>query len=98
MGRCIIPKNLKKLRSLYRLYLPSLANVQAYEDRLIKISNDYKSRGIQIVANSPNDPNTVRIDELGYTTLNDNYEDMISQDEDKEYLFPYIYTMLSFHN
>src|SRR5687767_10360502 len=38
----------------------------AYEDRVIAIVNDYKDKGVALVAISPNDPKSVRLDELGY--------------------------------
>src|SRR4051812_4695729 len=40
---------------------------QAYEERLKKIAADYQSKGVAVVAISPNDPKSVRLDELGYT-------------------------------
>ena len=35
---------------------------QAYEDRLIKLTSDYASKGVAVVAISPNDP---KIDTIG---------------------------------
>ena len=49
---------------------------QAYEDRIIKLHADYKDKGVAIVAINPNDPQAVRLDELGYTDLGDSFEDM----------------------
>jgi peroxiredoxin len=63
---------------------------QAYEDRLIKMSTEYKKK-VQIVAISPNDPRSLRFDELGYSDLNDSYEDMKLRDEKKQFPFPYLY-------
>src|ERR1700729_4246366 len=40
---------------------------QAYEDRLIRLTADYKGRGVAVVAIMPNDPKSIRLDELGYT-------------------------------
>src|SRR5713101_7795313 len=40
---------------------------QAYEDRIIKLATDYKEKGVALAAISPNDPEAVRLDELGYT-------------------------------
>src|SRR5262245_65436563 len=42
---------------------------QAYEGRILKMHEDYKDRGVALVAISPNDPRAVRLDELGYTDL-----------------------------
>src|SRR5687768_14939494 len=35
---------------------------QAYEDRLIKLHEDYKDKGVALVAINPNDPLAVRLD------------------------------------
>ena len=64
---------------------------QAYEDRLIRLHADYKDRGVALVAISPNDPKAVRLDELGYTDLNDSLEDMEIRAKDKGFRFPYLY-------
>src|SRR5262249_52247566 len=42
---------------------------QYYEERLKKIVEDYGRKGVALVAISPNDPKSVRLDELGYTDL-----------------------------
>src|SRR5216110_1457270 len=40
---------------------------QAYEQRIIKLNEDFKDKGVALVAISPNDPQAIRLDELGYT-------------------------------
>src|SRR5262245_51226593 len=42
---------------------------QYYEERIKKLVADYKDKGVGFVAISPNDPDSVRPDELGYTDL-----------------------------
>lgn len=64
---------------------------QAYEERLIQYTNNYKSKGVQFVMISPNDDKAVRLDELGYTDLNDSLEDMKLRAKDKNFPFPYLY-------
>ena len=64
---------------------------QAYEDRIIKLTSDYKSKGVAVVAISPNDPQAVRLDELGYSDMSDTFEEMKIRAEDKGYNFPYLY-------
>jgi len=64
---------------------------QAYEDRVQKIAADYKSRGVALVAISPNDPLAIRLDELGYTDLSDSLEEMKIRAKDKGFTFPYLY-------
>lgn len=64
---------------------------QAYEDRLTKLHADYQDRGVALVAISPNDPQAVRLDELGYTDVGDSLEDMKLRAKDKGFKFPYLY-------
>ena len=64
---------------------------QAYEERLKKIVVDYKEKGVAVVAISPNDPKSVRLDELGYTDLGDSFEDMKLRAKDKAFNFPFLY-------
>jgi len=64
---------------------------QAYEDRIIKLTSDYKGKGVAVVAISPNDPLAVRLDELGYSDLSDTFDEMKIRAKDKGYNFPYLY-------
>jgi len=64
---------------------------QAYEDRIIKLTTNYKSKGVAVVAISPNDPEAVRLDELGYSDMGDTFEEMKIRAGDKGYNFPYLY-------
>jgi thiol-disulfide isomerase/thioredoxin len=64
---------------------------QSYEDRMIQLVNDYKDRGVSFLAVSPNDPLAVRLDEMGYTDLGDDLEDMKIRAEYKKFNFPYVY-------
>jgi len=64
---------------------------QAYEDRIKKLAADYKNKGVALVAISPNDPQAVRLDELGYTDLSDLLEEMKIRARDKGFNFPYLY-------
>lgn len=64
---------------------------QAYEPRIKQLAEDYKDKGVAVVAISPNDPKAVRLDELGYTDVNDSLEDMKLRAEHKNFNFPYLY-------
>ena len=64
---------------------------QAYEDRMIQITNDYKDKSVQVVAISPNSPLGLLYNELGYSDLNDDYVDMVERSAYKGYNFPYLY-------
>ena len=64
---------------------------QYYEDRLKQIVADYKNQGLALVAINPNDPGSVRLDELGYTDLSDSFEEMKIRAKYKQFNFPYLY-------
>jgi len=64
---------------------------QAYEDRLIEYTDEYRDQGVQVVAISPNSVKGLLFEECGYTDLNDTYEEMIIRAEYKGYNFPYLY-------
>ena len=64
---------------------------QAYEDRIIKLKADYSSRGVSVVAIMPNDPDAVRLDELGYSDMGDTFEEMKLRAKQKKFNFPYLF-------
>jgi peroxiredoxin len=64
---------------------------QYYEERVKQIVTDYKSKGVSLVAIMPNDPNSVRLDELGWTDLNDSFAEMKIRAKDHQFNFPYLY-------
>ena len=64
---------------------------QYYEERIKELVVDYKGKGVALVAISPNDPKSVRLDELGYTDLSDSLGEMKIRSQHKEFNFPYLY-------
>jgi peroxiredoxin len=64
---------------------------QAYEERLKRLAADYKDKGVALVAISPNDANSVRLDELGYTDLGDSFDEMKIRASQRHFNFPYLY-------
>lgn len=64
---------------------------QAYEERIKAIVDDYKAKGVAVVAISPNSPLGLLYEELGYTDLNDDYTAMQIRAEDMGFNFPYLY-------
>jgi thiol-disulfide isomerase/thioredoxin len=64
---------------------------QAYEDRIAKLQADYASKGVALVAISPNDAAAVRLDELGFSDLGDSLEDMKIRAKERGFKFPYLY-------
>lgn len=64
---------------------------QAYEQRMKDLVTDYKSKGVAVVAISPNDPLAVTLGEMGYTDLGDSFEEMKIRARDQQFNFPYLY-------
>ena len=64
---------------------------QAYEDRVIQLTKDYSAKNVAVVAIMPNDPKSVRLDELGYSDLSDTYDEMKRRAKQKHFNFPYLY-------
>ena len=64
---------------------------QYYEDRIKQLADDYRDRGVALVAISPNSPDAVRLDELGWTDLGDTLAEMKIRAEHRQFNFPYLY-------
>jgi peroxiredoxin len=64
---------------------------QYYEERLKELVTDYRDKGVALVAISPNDPKSVRLDELGWADLSDSFEEMKLRAQDRQFNFPYLY-------
>ena len=64
---------------------------QLYESRIKKIADDYRGKSVALVAIKPNDPEAVRLDELGYTDVSDSLEDMKIRAAYRKFNFPYLY-------
>lgn len=64
---------------------------QAYEDRIIALEKDYKSKGVDLVMISPNAVKALNYSELGYSDMGDSFEEMKLRAADKGFTFPYLY-------
>ena len=64
---------------------------QAYEDRIDKLYAEFTPKGVGFVMVSPNHPQAVCLEELGYTDLADSFEEMKIRAKDKNYKMPYLY-------
>ncbi|MBI5283387.1 MAG: redoxin domain-containing protein [Candidatus Solibacter usitatus] len=64
---------------------------QLYEGRLKKMVEDYRGKSFTLVAIEPNDPDAVRLNELGYTDVSDSLEEMKIRAEHRKFNFPYLY-------
>jgi thiol-disulfide isomerase/thioredoxin len=63
---------------------------QYYEERLKQLVTDYKDKGVALVAIMPNDPKSVRLDELGWTDLSDSFAEMKIRAGERHFNFPYL--------
>ncbi len=64
---------------------------QLYESRIKQLAADYRDRGVALVAIQPNNPNAVRLDEMGYTDVGDSFEEMKLRAAYRHFNFPYLY-------
>src|SRR5437879_1438654 len=64
---------------------------QAYQERVKRLVVDYQKKGVALLAISPNDPRSVRLDELGYTDLGDSFEEMKIRARHVQFNFPYLF-------
>jgi peroxiredoxin len=64
---------------------------QAYEDRILQLYNDFHLQEVDFVLVSPNNPNAVCLEEIGYSDLGDSFEEMKLRARDKKYPMPYLY-------
>lgn len=64
---------------------------QLYESRIQKLADDYRSKGVALVAIQPNNPDAIRLDELGYTDVSDSLDEMKIRAAYRHFDFPYLY-------
>ncbi len=64
---------------------------QAYEERLKSAAADYQDKKVALVAISPNSPLGLLYEELGYSDLNDDFEEMKIRAQIQAFNFPYLY-------
>jgi hypothetical protein len=64
---------------------------QCYEDRIIKMTSDYANKNVAVVAIMPNDPQSLRLDELDFSDLGDSFAEMKIRAKEKKFNFPYLY-------
>src|ERR1700733_6783497 len=66
-------------------------NAQMYEGRVTQLYNDYKDKGVAVVAISPNDPKAIRIDELDSSDVSDTLDEMKIRVAYKHLKYQYLY-------
>jgi peroxiredoxin len=62
-----------------------------YEARAEQLYNDYKNKGVALVAINPNNPNAIRLNELGYTDMTDSMPEMKIRTAFRGITWPYLY-------
>ena len=64
---------------------------QLYEGRIAKLYKEYRSKGVAFVAINPNNPKSIRLNELGYTDVNDSLAEMKIRTAFRGSEWPYLY-------
>lgn len=64
---------------------------QLYENRIKRLADDYRGKGVTLVAIEPNNPGAVLLDELGYTDVSDSFDEMKIRAAYRHFDFPYLY-------
>jgi peroxiredoxin len=64
---------------------------QLYETRIKKLVDDFQTKSVAFVAIEPNDPQAIRLSELGYTDVSDSLEEMKIRAAYRHFNFPYLY-------
>ena len=62
-----------------------------YETRIKKLYEDYRGRGVAVVAINPNNPHAIRLDEQGYTDVSDSLAEMKIRAAYRHREWPYLY-------
>ncbi|MGH2563965.1 MAG: redoxin domain-containing protein, partial [Ginsengibacter sp.] len=64
---------------------------ESYEERIIQLTSDYKDKGVAVVAVMPNDPRSLRPDELDFSDIGDSFDEMKIRAKERQFNFPYLY-------
>jgi thiol-disulfide isomerase/thioredoxin len=64
---------------------------QLYESRIKKLDEDYRGKGVALVAINPDNPGAIRLSELGYSDVGDSLADMKTRAAHRHLEYPYLY-------
>jgi peroxiredoxin len=64
---------------------------QLYEQRIMRLYEDYRDKGVAVVAIQPNAPEALRIDELDSSDMSDTLAEMKTRASYKHLTYPYLY-------
>jgi thiol-disulfide isomerase/thioredoxin len=63
---------------------------QLYESRISKLHEDYRGKGVTVLAINPNKPAAMRLADLGYTDVGESLEDMKVRAAHRHIEYPYL--------
>lgn len=91
-GKTYTLQSFKKAKVLVVVFMCNhCPTSQAYEQRMVQLTSDYAAKGVSVVAINPNNPNSLRLDELGYSDVGDSFAEMKIRARDSKFNFPYLY-------
>jgi thiol-disulfide isomerase/thioredoxin len=64
---------------------------QLYEGRIQKLVEDYRARGVALVAINPESPSAIRLGDLGYSDVGDSLAEMKARASHRQFEYPYLY-------
>jgi thiol-disulfide isomerase/thioredoxin len=64
---------------------------QLYESRIKTLYEDYRGKGIALVAISPDNPGTTRLSDLAYSDVGDSLAEMKARATHRHFAYPYLY-------
>jgi thiol-disulfide isomerase/thioredoxin len=64
---------------------------QLYEGRIKKLDEDYRGKGLTVVAINPDSPEGVRLSDLGYSDVGDSLPEMKARATHRGFAFPYLH-------
>ena len=64
---------------------------QAYEDRIMELVNDYKTKGVKVVVISSTSVKALNLSEMDYSDMGDSFEEMKTRAKTRGFNFPYLY-------
>jgi peroxiredoxin len=91
-GKTYTLKNFSQAKVLVLVFTCNhCPDARAARGKVIALHNDYKNKGVAVVAISGNDDKALRLDEIGYSVYGDSLEDMKCVAAEEKYAFPYLY-------
>jgi thiol-disulfide isomerase/thioredoxin len=64
---------------------------ELYEGRIEKLHQDYRNKGVALVAINPNNPAAMPLEEQAYTDVTESLQDMKVRADDRRLDYPYLY-------